>query len=461
MLLEDHDAVGAGPCDWNAVDEDLSRSLRVQACNQMQQRGLAASRGTDDAEKFSRFDLQVNLVERQQAFAALRAIAERNIVQPDFRDHRRNWPYNVAHGYRAHLLSGLLLSPVCLPDSRTRGNHRVDWNRKLRRKILCECSLDRLPFLFSKNFVEQLEVVETGEIGHLPAQGTVVERLLRSCVQSRVQRIVGNLQTRERFVENHRSERFAGLLLNLLVQQFLRFGLVSVDPVGEFDVGANPVLHQIGMRALKLCVDHEYADDELAVGPECPFVKEEAAVALMDQAGGPRLRSPRGIEVLFQEQGQLVRIGHGDNLDVAALVVRLQAVFLKPVAERDILRVAELRRGNALAVKVFRLVDAGIVADDQGSSAAGRSGDDAQRFAVGANIAVDRGVRADIGHVDRAREKRFNRRRAGVETGPLHFHLRSHGFVEKAVGLSNHSLGMCDVGKSADPNRRLLPMLKL
>ena len=76
---------------------------------------------------------------------------------------------------------------------------------------------------------------------------------------------------------------------------------MSVDPVGEFDVGADPVLHQVRMRLQKLRVDHQQADDELSVGPERAFIEKQTAIAFVDQPRGPWLGSPGRIQIFFQE----------------------------------------------------------------------------------------------------------------------------------------------------------------
>ena len=128
------------------------------------------------------------------------------------------------------------------------------------------------------------------------------------------------------------------------------------------------------MRFEELCVHDEQADDELSVRPQRALVDEEAAVAFMNEACGPGFGSPGGVEVLLEEERQLVGIRHGDDLHVATLVVGFHAVILEPVAQGDVLGVAELRRSHALAVEILGLVDAGIVANNQRSAAAGRAG---------------------------------------------------------------------------------------
>src|ERR1700758_547553 len=205
------------------------------------------------------------------------------------------------------------------------------------------------------------------------------------------------------------------------------------------------------MRFQEFSVDHQQTDYELAVGPERALIDKQAAVAFVDEPRGPRFRSPCGIEILPEKKSQLIGIGHGHYLDVAAFVVRLQAVILEPIAQRDVLCVTELRRSDALAVKVFGFVNAGIVAHDQRGSAAGDAGNDAQRLTVGADISIDRRVWSDVRHVDGASEQGLDRGRAGVETGPLNLDLRSHRTVEPAIGLPDHGLGLGGVWGSTPP----------
>src|SRR3546814_12529425 len=57
------------------------------------------------------------------------------------------------------------------------------------------------------------------------------------------------------------------------------------------------------------------------------------------------------------EERQRGRVFGGDDLDVSALFLRLQAVLLQPGAKRDVLRVAELRCRYLLVRKVLRRSD--------------------------------------------------------------------------------------------------------
>src|ERR1035438_8738527 len=206
------------------------------------------------------------------------------------------------------------------------------------------------------------------------------------------------------------------------------------------------------MSVEELGVHDEQADDELSVGPQRALVDEEASVAFVNEARRPGFWSPRGVEIFLEEESQLVGIRHGNDLDVAALVVGLHAVSLEPVAQGNVLRVAKLRRRDPLAVEVFWFVDAGIAAHNQGSAAAGSAGHDAKSLAIRANVAVDRRVWADVGHVNRSGEQSFDGGRPGVETGPLNLDLRAPGPLQPAVGFADHCLGVRDVGERADTN---------
>src|SRR5215831_5592614 len=57
--------------------------LRVQAGDQMKQRGFAASGRTDDAEELTRVHLQVDVVEGKQSLASLCLVAEADVTEAD------------------------------------------------------------------------------------------------------------------------------------------------------------------------------------------------------------------------------------------------------------------------------------------------------------------------------------------------------------------------------------------
>ncbi len=84
--------------------------------------------------------------------------------------------------------------------------------------------------------------------------------------------------------------------------------------------------------------------------------------AFVNQARGPGLRSPGRVELALQEKRELVGIGDGKDLNVAAFFARLQAVGAQPGSQRHVLRVALLRRGDFLAVKIRGLLNSRALA---------------------------------------------------------------------------------------------------
>src|SRR6202049_3719991 len=122
---------------------------------------------------------------------------------------------------------------------------------------------------------------------------------------------------------------------------------------------------------------------------------------------------------------------------------------LQPCAQRYILRIAQLRRGHSLAVKVFRLLDARIVSDYQSHAATSCAGEHSKRFPVGADIAGNGGIRANIGHVDGAGKQRFDSRWSGVETCPLNLRAWPQRFLKPSIRLSDHGLRVRDVRERA------------
>src|SRR5579863_662715 len=96
----------------------------MKAGDQMEQRGLAAARGADDAEKFSGSNLKVDVIQSKESFARLGAVAQGDAVESNFRDLRRDVAYPAACRRRS--------------DSASRASRGgVHWNRELSRKIVC------------------------------------------------------------------------------------------------------------------------------------------------------------------------------------------------------------------------------------------------------------------------------------------------------------------------------------
>ena len=78
----------------------------MQAGDQMQQRGLAATGGADDADEFSGMHLKIDVVESEQALAVLGAITQADFAEADFGDSRRNGARGAADRDRADFAAG-------------------------------------------------------------------------------------------------------------------------------------------------------------------------------------------------------------------------------------------------------------------------------------------------------------------------------------------------------------------
>jgi hypothetical protein len=69
----------------------------LQARDQVQQRGFSATRRADDADEFSGTRLQINVVESEQAFSALRAVTQADIAETDLGTLRRDRTQRVTN----------------------------------------------------------------------------------------------------------------------------------------------------------------------------------------------------------------------------------------------------------------------------------------------------------------------------------------------------------------------------
>jgi hypothetical protein len=94
----------------------------VQASDQVEQGGLAASGRADDADKLPGLDLQVDVVESEKPFTRLRAVAQADFAEADFGSISGCRTPRVADGDRAEFLS---MAPG------PRGKACVYWDWKL------------------------------------------------------------------------------------------------------------------------------------------------------------------------------------------------------------------------------------------------------------------------------------------------------------------------------------------
>ena len=97
----------------------------------MQQRGLAAAGGTDDANELAGLNLKVDVIEGEQALSALGPVTETDIAQADLSDRRRCGMSGTANGDGTQFSAGI--TGMCR-DARIEA--RSSGNRKLAGKFL-------------------------------------------------------------------------------------------------------------------------------------------------------------------------------------------------------------------------------------------------------------------------------------------------------------------------------------
>ena len=220
------------------------------------------------------------------------------------------------------------------------------------------------------------------------------------------------------------------------------------DPLHGGDVPFEQVLDDVGVLLEELGADEQHGGRELAVLPQVRLVDEHVRARVEDQPRHPRLGKPRAVDVALLEQGQRLGVlGRRDAHVAAARGVGLEPLVREPAAQRDILRVAELRRRERRALEVGRRVDP--VADDERGAAGRRAGDDARRLAGGLDERVDRRVRPDVGRVDRAGRQRLDRGGAGVEDGCRHVDV-AEGVGEEPLLEADERRRVRDVGEVAE-----------
>jgi hypothetical protein len=96
MILEDQDAIRSWALNGITVHQDLTRGLRIESRNQVQQGGFAAAGRTNDAEKFSGANFEVDVIESDEPFPGLCAIAKADLVQTNLgKLHRGRWAWLV------------------------------------------------------------------------------------------------------------------------------------------------------------------------------------------------------------------------------------------------------------------------------------------------------------------------------------------------------------------------------
>ena len=209
-------------------------------------------------------------------------------------------------------------------------------------------------------------------------------------------------------------------------------------------------LHHVRVLGEELAAHQDVRGDELAVRPQVLLVDQDLR-ALGHVLRDPRLGHPGALDLPGAEGRQPVSVGLRFDRDVAAtLDGRGQAFLLEPVAQSDILRVAQLRCREGLALEIRGTVD--VLTDHQGRPSGCRAGDHCDRLTLRLGVGADRRVRPDVGDVQGVTEQsrhgvgtRVERRRCHSEPERL------HGVLEVALLQADQRRGVGQVGEEPQP----------
>lgn len=201
--------------------------------------------------------------------------------------------------------------------------------------------------------------------------------------------------------------------------------------------------------------DYQHRRGELAVRPEVGLVDKHLCTRLDHQARRPRFGEPRAVKLAALEQCQGACVVGWRDLHISLAGHRdRRALICEPGAQRDILGVAQLRRGQLCPAQVAGAVEP--LAHDQCRTARGRAGDDDQRPSLGLHKAADGRGGADVCGIHCASRQRLDCRGSGGEDRRLYTHL-AQSFVEEALLDTDERGGVGEIGKVAQPHLGDLP----
>src|SRR5579872_6820858 len=78
-LLKNQNAVGSRPLYRRVIDQNIARRLLMKPGDQMKQRGLPATGGTDNAEELAGLNLQANIFERDEPMVRVCTVVQANV----------------------------------------------------------------------------------------------------------------------------------------------------------------------------------------------------------------------------------------------------------------------------------------------------------------------------------------------------------------------------------------------
>ena len=191
----------------------------------------------------------------------------------------------------------------------------------------------------------------------------------------------------------------------------------------------------------------DHRQGETFIRPEIFFLGHQSSLDIRHQPRTPRFGNPGGIDLTALHHRGLLGVRHGDHIFMVLL-----PQFLRHIMSRgDILCVAILGRGDALAHKILERLNPGILAGDDDDPIGRGAGDDPHRFALASAVSCQHRPRADIAHINRPGTQRFHERRACVKYLRLQYGRGDRG--GKFAGFNpQHGLRMGDVCEVTQPH---------
>jgi hypothetical protein len=146
---------------------------------------------------------------------------------------------------------------------------------------------------------------------------------------------------------------------------------------------------------------------------------DDGAAELRSEASHPRLDGPDGVDLASGEELEELRVGHGDDLGVAAAESHLKASGGEPGAGVDILGIAKLGRAESAALEIGRTLGSETRPGDDGVAAVDDGQEETKSLTFGADVAGEKGRGADEGGVDGPSEEGLDGGGASVVGEPL------------------------------------------
>ena len=260
--------------------------------------------------------------------------------------------------------------------------------------------------------------------------------------------VPGDLGARQRLEQFCAVRTLAGKGVNLVRNRLLRPGVALVDQIDGGEVPAQQVLDGFRVGSGVLGVHDEYGGGVVAAVPDALFVHDELG-ALAFHDGAPGLLHQRGVHLLAHERGGHVgRVNRHDG-HVAALVARLQAVFVQQVAQADVLGRAARGHGDLFPGEALDVANSAVLAAHEHRARVGRTGVHLHRHA--AHKRVHGRARADVGRVDGARRERLVHLRAVGKFADNQLHAAAEFLLNQALVDGHQSRRVGHVGKHAEP----------